>query len=116
VPASRHPPRHTGSQDLAERLSARCETDVAVYVALDRFLEEVGSLSRAVFVEPLVLYDNSEFAMYLAAKAALMHLPHEVLRLPYNVTAGPQLVVMQDLLSLASASASVTAGLAADSF
>ncbi|GLC41863.1 hypothetical protein PLESTM_001259300 [Pleodorina starrii] len=94
---ARTDPLHDFMEDLAERLSQRCESDVAVYVELSRFLADVTTFSRVVFVEPLLLYDTTEFASYLTVKAALMHVPHEVLRLPANVTSGPQLVVLQDL-------------------
>ncbi len=68
-----------------------------VYIELDRFLKDMHTFTRAVFVEPLVLAGAAELASYVAAKEALAKLPHDVMHLPVNVTRGPQLVVLQDM-------------------
>ncbi|KXZ54054.1 hypothetical protein GPECTOR_5g162 [Gonium pectorale] len=94
---ARADPLHDFVEDLAEHLSRDCSTDVAVYIELDRFLADMPRFHRAVFVEPLVLYDSKELASYVAVKDALERIPHEVYHMPVNVTSGPSLVVFQDL-------------------
>ncbi|KXZ46504.1 hypothetical protein GPECTOR_43g941 [Gonium pectorale] len=93
----RKDPIHDFVEELATNLTANCRTDIAVYVELDRFLADMANFTRVVFVEPLVLYDSTEFAMYMEVKHALKSVPHEVVLMPTNTTSGPQLVVFQDL-------------------
>ncbi|PNH04709.1 hypothetical protein TSOC_009088 [Tetrabaena socialis] len=90
-------PLHDFIDELAERLSEECGTDVAVYIELNRFLADMPTFTRAVFVEPLVLYGNGELESYIAVKEALKALPHELMHLPTNVTSGPSMVVLQEL-------------------
>lgn len=53
-------------QELAEKLhDGDCGTDIAVYIELDKFLADMGSFSRAVFVEPLVLWGTAEMDNYI---------------------------------------------------
>ncbi|GFR43114.1 hypothetical protein Agub_g4115 [Astrephomene gubernaculifera] len=94
----RKDPLHDFVEDLADRLAQDCGTDVGVYIELDRFLADLPRFNRVVFIEPLILYGNKELESYIAAKAVLKSIPHEILHLPANITAGgSQLVVLQDL-------------------
>ncbi|KXZ54055.1 hypothetical protein GPECTOR_5g163 [Gonium pectorale] len=93
---ARKDPLHDFVEDIADRVAGDCGTDVAVYIELDRFLADIPKFTRAVFVEPLVLYDSKERESYIAAKSALQRIPHELFSLPINVTNGPSMVVFQD--------------------
>ncbi|KXZ54064.1 hypothetical protein GPECTOR_5g171 [Gonium pectorale] len=88
-------PLHNLVEDLAEKLTVNCTTDIAVYVELDRFTSDIEHFTRAVFVEPLFLYGSNELLSYAAAKMALKQLPHQVLHLPAHQ--GFSLKVIEDL-------------------
>ncbi|KAG2425720.1 hypothetical protein HXX76_013562 [Chlamydomonas incerta] len=116
--SARKDPLHDFVQDLADTLSARCDTDVVVHVELERFAADLlgsstgggaGSSSssrsggrrfdRVIFVEPLVL-TAKELDTYALVKAAVASLPPSraaVMRLPANNTAGVLLQVHEEL-------------------
>ncbi|KAG2425719.1 hypothetical protein HXX76_013561 [Chlamydomonas incerta] len=95
---ARKDPLHDMVEELAEKLhDGDCGTDIAVYIELDKFLADMGSFSRAVFVEPLVLWGTAEMDTYIKVKSALEQLPHTIMHMPTNVTSGPQLMVLADL-------------------
>ncbi|KAG2425669.1 hypothetical protein HXX76_013511 [Chlamydomonas incerta] len=103
IPATTAPAAAASGGDAAAA-AATCGTDVAVFVDLDRFAEAVaaGRLSRAVFVEPLVLAGGAEADGYVAAKAALKAaeaagLPVEMLRLPTGGARGLGITILSDL-------------------
>ncbi|KXZ41551.1 hypothetical protein GPECTOR_399g226 [Gonium pectorale] len=100
---ARKDPLHDFVEDLAEQLSRDCSTDIAVYIELDRFLADMHTFDRVVFVEPTILYGDKELANYIRVKSELEHMPHEVHHLPTNSTAGVRLVVLQDLPGVGAA-------------
>ncbi len=90
-------PLHDFVEDLAIDLSKECGTDVVVYIELDRFLADLSSFNRAVFVEPIVLYGSKQAEHYLAVKQALKRVPHVTMRMPTNSSMGVQLSIIEDL-------------------
>ncbi|PNW81738.1 hypothetical protein CHLRE_06g258226v5 [Chlamydomonas reinhardtii] len=97
---ARKDPLHDFVEELALRLTARCETDIAVFISLPALTAALPSLDRVVFVEPLLLPGGAaELGAYVAAKAALRAsgLPVEALRLPGNGTGGLALKVLDRL-------------------
>ncbi|KAG2429362.1 hypothetical protein HXX76_011128 [Chlamydomonas incerta] len=97
---ARKDPLHDFVEELALRLTARCQTDIAVFIELPALTAALPGLDRVVFVEPLLLPGGPvELAAYVGAKAALRAsgLPVETLRLPGNNTGGLALKVLDPL-------------------
>ncbi|KAG2489740.1 hypothetical protein HYH03_011847 [Edaphochlamys debaryana] len=93
---ARKDPLHDFIQDLADTLTSSCQTDIALYLELDRFAAALPSFDRVVFVEPVVLAGKQELETYTLVKSAIRAMPHDLLYLPANNT-GIQMTVFADL-------------------